>query len=131
MDEEPVALTLSVSNWQFIDGTMDNVGAIAIIDAPETADIANFVRNEGWDQIVGAEPDRRDWPEESKLVTVALTSTVWEFIVAAIEEGTPLSRKLAVATLSTPQQRLEQEVSLHYGIQLALKLRELLSDLYC
>jgi len=130
VDEEPVRLTLSVSDWQFIDGTMDNVGAIAIIDAPATADIADFVRNEGWDQIVGTEPDRPDWPEESKLVTVALTRTVWEFILAAIEEDIPISRKLATAALISLQQRLEQEIGLHYGIQLAIKVRELLTDIH-
>jgi len=129
VNDEPKGLTLTVADWQFIDGTMDNVGAIAIIDAPATADIADFIRNEGWTQILGTEPDKLDWPEESKLVTVALTRTLWEFILRAVEEDIPVSRKLAEGSLISPQQRLEQEISLHYGIQLAAKLREFLTDL--
>lgn len=111
---ESVEISMSVGDWQIIDGTIDNSVDIAAEDGDHRVlDQGRRVRRAGWDAarlhprsgegLVG-------WPPTDDEFSVTLPITAWRFVVgelyrwdriAAASEGRdpqePESRSLAIA----------------------------------
>jgi hypothetical protein len=79
------ARTFLVRDWQRIDATMDNTGAVERVDGdPARAETAGRVREEGW-RAIDAHPDagagRVGWPPDESELTIRLDAPTWAFVV--------------------------------------------------
>ncbi|MCO4237651.1 hypothetical protein [Pseudarthrobacter raffinosi] len=84
-EEDLLALTMSVEDWLFIDGTIDNTVAIAAVDGAETVvGQGHAIRAAGW-AATRAHPRNKDgwggWPPTDDEITVALPPPAWRFVV--------------------------------------------------
>jgi hypothetical protein len=74
-----------MGDWHCIDGTMDNIVAVEIVegDPDNVVDLAESIRQAGWDQIACGEP----WPHQDVVVTASLSQEQWTFVLASLKSG--------------------------------------------
>jgi hypothetical protein len=74
-----------MGDWHCIDGTMDNIVAVEVVegDPDNVVDLAQSIRQAGWDQIARGGP----WPHEDVVVSMSLSPEQWTFVLASLEIG--------------------------------------------
>jgi hypothetical protein len=79
------SIRLLVSDWLFIDATMDN--HVQSADDRGVADVGLGIRRAGWEQIPGWPHDLegfKTWPAPGQTATMTLTAAQWELVVGAL-----------------------------------------------
>jgi hypothetical protein len=90
MTSDPeIAVQLPTRLWQIIDGTIDNAVSVAAESANGSlVRVGRRIREAGWYQITGwtrDNPVSRGWPPDAELVTVTLSRTLWNVVLAQLD----------------------------------------------
>lgn len=103
------SVEMLISDWLFIDGTMDNHVHSAIdspgedeldeeTGLPSVAELGLSIRESGWDQIHGWPRDAagfRTWPAPGQTATMTLTRAQWGLVVFALNHWATVSESLS------------------------------------
>ena len=82
-------IELTTMQWQIVDGTMDNVVAVAIQngDPQGVVDLGRQVRTAGREQVArleSSDPALGGWPPDGQIVSVTLHGGHWSLITSSL-----------------------------------------------
>lgn len=124
--DEVLAVTLPIKEWVLIDGTLDNLAAVAVIDNPSLAGRARLVRTIGWDQVPdwpGAGEDMAGWPPEGQDCTVSMSRSLWELVLKGLADAIPINQSLAEAKQLPLEERRVHTDAASQSLQVSARLR--------
>jgi hypothetical protein len=88
-NDPEVAVQLPTRLWQIIDGTIGSTVSVAAESGDESlVRVGTRIREAGWYQVTGWTTDNpvsRGWPPDAELVTVTLSRTLWNVVLAQLD----------------------------------------------
>lgn len=124
--DEVLEVTLPIKEWVLIDGTLDNLAAVAVIDDPTLAERARLVRSIGWDQLPnwpGAGEDMAGWPPQGQDCTVSMSRSLWDLVLKCLIDALPINQSLAETKQLPPEERKMHADGATQSLQVSARLR--------
>lgn len=95
--EAPISLPMS--QWHTIDGTVDNAVSSATVepDFEVVRAMGMIIREAGWDQVARRSsnvPGSGLWPPDDEIVTVRLTHAQWSWVASVLEHWATVAERL-------------------------------------